>query len=118
VRTWLSAVDLRRPENRRSGEGKPTEFEDVEDSPIHDFPLQKHVAIDVKLVNQSQILINGLDAQRPGVADGFELDLSTFEIDLPAAWLVKPSKNLQQRRLASRRRYCPAAPELRLSETN
>src|SRR5262245_36237520 len=76
-------------------------IQDAQDPAVHDFPLQKHVAVNTELVDKSQILIHWLNSQPPRMADRPELNFFALEVKLAAIRLVESGQDFHQRRFAS-----------------
>ena len=62
--------------------------------------LQEHVAIDIELIDQRQVLIDRLDAERARMADRAKLNGLALEVELPGARLIVAGEDLHQGRLA------------------
>ena len=63
--------------HRRGGSRSPS------GQPQQQFPLQEHVVVDAEPVDQRQILIDALDAERASVVDRPQLDRPAVDKDLP-----------------------------------
>ena len=68
--------------------------------PVQQFPLQEHVVVDAEPVDQRQILVDALDAERAGVVDRAQLDRSAVDKDLPRIRPVVAGQDLDQGRFA------------------
>jgi hypothetical protein len=72
----------------------------VQQRPADQFPVEEHVVVDAQLVDQRQVLVDGVDAQRPGVVHRPQRQRLTVEEDLARVRLVEAAEDLHQGRLA------------------
>src|SRR5581483_4528950 len=66
----------------------------------HLLPVQEHVVVDAELVDQREVLVDDVHAQRPGVVDGLEVDLLPVDQDPAGVGRLEATHDLEQRRLA------------------
>ena len=64
------------------------------------LPVEEHVLIHRELVDQREILIDGIDAERPGVVDRLQHDLSPVQEDRARAGRLEAAEDLEQGGLA------------------
>ena len=57
--------------------------------------------VDAELIDQREVLVHGVDAERTGMVDRLERDLLALEDDPPGIRPVEAAEDLQQRGLAS-----------------
>src|SRR5215213_277895 len=62
--------------------------------------VQEHVVEDRELVDEGEVLVDGLDAQRARLGDGTEVDFVAFDQDLPLVGAMEARYGLEQRALA------------------
>src|SRR4029453_15728849 len=72
----------------------------AEQRPADQLPVEEHVVVDAQLVDQGQVLVDGVDAEGPGVVDGPEHDLLAAHEDAAGVGLVEAAEDLDQGRLA------------------
>src|SRR4051812_34359901 len=67
---------------------------------VEQLPVEKHVVEDAQLVDQREVLVNGVDPLRARVGYGVQLDRLAVEHDRAGVGLVEAAEDLHQRRLA------------------
>jgi hypothetical protein len=67
---------------------------------VDDLAVEEDVVEDAQLVDQREVLIDGVDPERAGVDDRVQLDRLVVEVDRPRVRLVVAREDLDQRRLA------------------
>ena len=67
---------------------------------VHELALEEHVVGDGEARDQGEILVDGVDAERPRVVDRAQLHLLAVDEDLAAVGLLEAGEDLDQRRLA------------------
>src|SRR4029450_10477773 len=72
----------------------------AEQRPADQLPVEEHVVVDAQLVDQGQVLVDGVDAEAPGVVDGAQRHLLAADEDPAGVGLVEAAEDLDQGRLA------------------
>src|SRR5215212_7504342 len=72
----------------------------VEERSYGHLAVQKHVVEDRELVDEGEVLVDGLYTQRARLGDGAKVDLLAFDQDLPLVGTVEARYGLEQRALA------------------
>jgi hypothetical protein len=81
--------------------GQPPHAAVAEQRPADQLPVEEHVVVDAQLVDQGQVLVDGVDPERPGMVDRLEHDLLALHEELAGVGLVEAADDLDQGRLAS-----------------
>ena len=60
------------------------------------LPVQEHVVVDGELVDQREVLVHRVDAERAGVVDRLDRDLLALQDDPPAGGRLEAAEDLEQ----------------------
>ena len=80
--------------------GHPAHAAVAEQRPAHQLPVEEHVVVHAQLVDQGQVLVDGVDPERAGMVDRLEHDLLAVDEDAAGVGLVEAADDLDQGRLA------------------
>jgi hypothetical protein len=80
--------------------GQPPHAAVAEQRPAHQLAVEEHVVVDAQLVDQGQVLVDGVDPERAGVVDRPEHHLLAAHEEAAGVGLVEAADDLDQGRLA------------------